>query len=151
MSTPSLTIRDPESADLKGWRPLWDAYIAFYEASVPEAVTALTWARILDPIGPVRGRLALREGRVVGFSHSILHANTWVAGPVCYLEDLFVDPAERGGGVGQALIQDLVDTGKREGWATLYWVTRAGNATARRLYDRFVPADDFVRYRIALG
>jgi len=31
------------------------------------------------------------------------------------------------------------------------WHTRADNAAARRLYDRFVPVDGFVRYALALG
>jgi len=34
------------------------------------------------------------------------------------------------------------------GWSRLYWHTRAGNLAARRLYDAFVQADDFVRYRL---
>jgi hypothetical protein len=33
----------------------------------------------------------------------------------------------------------------------LYWHTRGNNATARRLYDTFIPADDFVRYVVTVG
>jgi len=86
----------------------------------------------------------------VGFSTAVLHEGTWTTAPTCYLEDLFVDPALRGGGVGRALIQNLIDLGRSRGWSRLYWHTQAGNATARRLYDSFVQADDFVRYRLAL-
>ena len=39
-----LTIRDPDSKDEAAWRRLWSGYTAFYEADVPEAVTALTWS-----------------------------------------------------------------------------------------------------------
>lgn len=81
---------------------------------------------------------------------SVLHESSWTSSPVCYLEDLFVDPALRGGGVGRALIQDLIDLGRMRGWSQLYWLTRANNETARRLYDRFVEADSFVRYRLTL-
>ena len=35
-----------------------------------------------------------------------------------------------------------------EGWARVYWMTKADNLPARRLYDRFTRADDFVRYVI---
>jgi GNAT superfamily N-acetyltransferase len=80
----------------------------------------------------------------------VLHPGSWVATPICYLEDLFVDPLARGGGVATALIQDLVDLGKARRWSRLYWHTRAGNESARRVYDRFVAADDFVRYELDL-
>jgi len=48
--------------------------------------------------------------------------------------------------LGRALIDDLV----ARGWARLYWHTRQSNDTARRLYDTYVDADAFVRYRLFL-
>jgi GNAT superfamily N-acetyltransferase len=57
----------------------------------------------------------------------------------------------RGRGLGRALIEDLIALGRARGWSRLYWHTRQGNATARRVYDRFVKADDFVRYKMLLG
>ena len=144
-----MIIRNMEAADGAAWRDLWAGYNVFYAARVPEATTAHTWSRILDPASPLFGRLALAEGRPVGFSLCVLHEGTWVRDPICYLEDLFVDPQVRGKGVGRALIQDLVDLGRARGWARLYWHTRADNP-ARRLYDSFLPADDFVRYRMDL-
>ena len=84
---------------------------------------------------------------MIGFSTSVLHETTWTIAPVCYLEDLFVAPAFRGRGVGRMLIADLIERAKSNGWSRLYWHTRAGNP-ARRLYDEFDKADDFVRYRL---
>jgi GNAT superfamily N-acetyltransferase len=81
---------------------------------------------------------------------NVLHEGTWSTAPICYLEDLFVAPEARGGGIGRALIADLVERGKARGWSRLYWHTRAGNAQARQLYERFVAADDFCRYRLVL-
>ena len=146
-----ITIRDPGVGDEQVWRRLWAGYLEFYEASVPPAVTEATWARVLDPANPMFTRLAERDGQVVGFATSVLHEATWTLTPSCYLEDLFVDPAARGGGVGRALIQDLVDRGRSRGWSRLYWHTRADNAAARRLYDSFTEADPFVRYRLILA
>ncbi|HEY8263776.1 MAG TPA: GNAT family N-acetyltransferase, partial [Methyloceanibacter sp.] len=37
------------------------------------------------------------------------------------------------------------------GWSRLYWHTRESNVAARRLYDKFAKADDFVRYRLVLN
>lgn len=133
------------------WRDLWGQYVRFYESVVPEAVTAHTWSRILGQEEGFIGRVAERDSRVIGFSVSIVHGRSWTREPACYLEDLFVDPAVRGSGAGRALIQDLLAMGRERGWARVYWHTRQSNAVARRLYDRFVPADDFVRYAVAVA
>jgi GNAT superfamily N-acetyltransferase len=142
----AIIIRDPEPADKMAWRTLWSCYNAFYEVTIPEAVTARTWQRMLDPASPMFGRLAVADGEVIGFSVSVLHDSTWTSAPVCYLEDLFVAPKFRGHGHGRSLIADLVDRAKANCWSRLYWHTRASNP-ARRLYDEFAKADDFVRYR----
>ena len=45
-----------------------------------------------------------------------------------------------------ALIEWLRNAMRAEGWARLYWMTHRDNAAARKLYDRFCEADEFVRY-----
>ena len=115
-----------------------------------EAVTAGTWARILTPGSPLFGRIAEWKGELAGFTVSVLHQGSWTLDPICYLEDLFVAPKARGHGIGRALIADLLGRAKERGWSRLYWHTRQGNAPARRLYDTFAVADDFVRYRMTL-
>jgi GNAT superfamily N-acetyltransferase len=143
-----LLIREPAPEDEPDWRRLWAAYVAFYETVVSEEVTNSTWQRLLEPSGSMFGRVAEWHGKVAGFTVSVLHQGSWTLHPICYLEDLFVDPNARGIGIGRALIEDLVTRARERGWSRLYWHTRAGNAEARRLYDRFAAADDFVRYRL---
>lgn len=145
-----LVIRDPAPHDEGAWRVLWAGYCAFYETSVAEAVTAGTWTRILTPESPLFGRIAEWKGEVAGFTVSVLHQGSWTLDPICYLEDLFVAPKARGHGIGRALIADLVACAKERGWSQLYWHTQRGNVPARRLYDKFAVADDFVRYRLTL-
>jgi GNAT superfamily N-acetyltransferase len=149
MADAGITIRDPSAADEAAWRKLWSGYNAFYEADIPEAVTAHTWQRLLGPVSTMFARLAVINGEVAGFSLCIVHDSSWTIRSYCYLEDLFVAPKFRSRGCGRALIQDLVDRAKANGWSRLYWHTRATNP-ARRLYDEFTPADDFVRYRLSL-
>jgi GNAT superfamily N-acetyltransferase len=146
----AITVRAAVSADEPRWRELWAGYNAFYEADIPEAITQATWRKILNPAVPVFGRVADIDGRLVGFSNSVLHESTWESGPICYLEDLFVASTARGAGVGRMLLQDLVVLARQNGWPKLYWHTRANNITARRLYDTFTRADDFVRYVVRL-
>src|ERR1700730_18503679 len=104
-----LTIRAAAPADKDRWLELWAGYNAFYEATIPAAVTEATWRRILDANAPIKGRIAELDGKVVGFAHTVLHESTWTLAPVCYLEDLFVDPAVRRAGVARSLLQDLVE------------------------------------------
>lgn len=141
-------IRSALPSDEPVWRRLWREYLEFYAASIPDEVTNRTWQRILDPDSAVMCIVAEVDGQVYGFANCVVHEHTWETQPVCYLQDLYVMPAARGHGIGSALIEWLRNAMRAEGWARLYWVTREDNAQARRVYDRFTKADDFVRYVI---
>lgn len=145
----TVQIRDAMEGDEADWRRLWAGYVAFYKVAVSADVTSATWARILDPATPLFMRVAVADGHVVGFAICLIHHATWVKEPVCYLEDLFLDEAARGKGIGRALLDDLVDKARFNGWARLYWHTDEGNETARKLYDRYTEADGHVRYRMS--
>lgn len=145
-----LSIKDAAPAHEADWRGLWQGYLAFYDHPLPEATTAFTWARLMDPDSPLKARLAVLDGRIVGFAIHQHHPSTWVAGEDCYLEDLFVADGTRGHGVGRALIADLQALAAARGWKRLYWHTDEKNARARALYDSFVPSDGHVRYRMEL-
>ena len=145
---PLPTIRSALPTDEAAWRKLWTAYTDFYGVKLAGTVTDRTWKRILDPDSAITCVVAEVDGRVYGFANCVVHENTWETQPICYLEDLFVAPSARGHGLGRALIEWLRNAMRAEGWARLYWVTHEGNARARRLYDQFTPADDFVRYVI---
>jgi GNAT superfamily N-acetyltransferase len=141
-------IRAALPADEAAWRQLWRGYCEFYRVQLADEVTDRTWKRILDPDAQVMCIVAEVDGEVWGFAHCVVHENTWETQAICYLEDLFVTPASRGRGVGTALLEWLRNAMRAEGWARLYWMTRADNVDARRLYDRFAQADGFVRYVI---
>ncbi|MFN6952503.1 MAG: GNAT family N-acetyltransferase [Albidovulum sp.] len=146
----NLTLRDATPDDEAEWRRLWDAYLAFYDLVLSPEVTAATWARVMDPDSPMKLRLALRDGHIAGFALHQHHPSSWVAGDDCYLEDLFVDEAARGAGIGKALIDDLIALARTRGWHRLYWFTHEGNRRARALYDHYTLSDGHIRYRIKL-
>lgn len=145
-----MQIRDCEAGDYAAWRHLWEGYLAFYNVRLDEAVTAQTWARLMDAASPVKARLAVQGGAVLGFAIHHHHPSTWVMGEDGYLEDLYVDAAARGQGAGRALIDDLLALGRMRGWARVYWHTDASNARARALYDSYAPSDGHIRYRLTL-
>jgi ribosomal protein S18 acetylase RimI-like enzyme len=88
-----------------------------------------------------------KEG-VVGMANYLVHESTSTLTPVCYLEDLFVDPACRAAGIGKMLIDWLVAESKTRGCAYLYWHTKETNYRARGLYDKYGPHSGFLRYAI---
>lgn len=55
---------------------------------------------------------------------------------VVLLNDLFVRPERRGGGVGEALIAAAVEVARERGASHLRWFTALDNLPAQRLYDR---------------
>ena len=146
-----FTIRDLAARDKAAWLELWRGYCAFYQATVADAATETTWARLMDPAQPMLGLVACdAAARPVALAHCVLHLNTWTTQPVCYLEDLYVVPTARCTGAARALIEALAERGKREGWLRLYWVTKADNHRARALYDRVGQLTDWVRYDLPL-
>jgi GNAT superfamily N-acetyltransferase len=74
-------------------------------------------------------------------------ANTWSSQPICYLQDLFVDPAARGGGAAKALILACEERAKEKGAFRLYWQTQEYKGAARFLYDSITPRSSFIVYR----
>src|ERR1700674_4278269 len=127
-SAPPVVVRPVEPADEPEWRKLWAGYLAFYRQFLEPDVIESTWRRLLDPATrDMIGRAAVVERRVVGILHAVVHANTWSRAPDCYLEDLFVDPAQRRHGAGRALIEALADEGRTAGWRRIYWRTAADN------------------------
>src|SRR3546814_17797350 len=79
---------------------------------------------------------------LVGFTHYLVHRNTNMIEPVCYLEDLFTAEAARGTGVGRALIESVCAEARAAGLRRVYWITHATNKTAQRLYDQVAERSD---------
>jgi GNAT superfamily N-acetyltransferase len=146
----STILRTVTQGDYARWKELFDAYTRFYEREPEEKLTRHTWARILDPSSPIFCVVAEVDGRIAGIAHYLLHESTGTFTPACYLQDLFVDPEVRAGGIGKSLIDWIVAEAKARGWSRVYWTTRENNYRARGLYDKYTPHSGFLRYVINL-
>jgi ribosomal protein S18 acetylase RimI-like enzyme len=145
----AVTVRRIEARDEPRWRELWDGYNRFYEREPAEAITRHAWTRIMDPATPVHAIVAEREdARVIGIANYLIHESTSALTPVCYLQDLFVDPDCRAAGVGKAMIDWLLAEMAIQKWSRVYWHTRETNYRARGLYDKYTPHSGFLRYVI---
>lgn len=146
----TLELRGAKASDKKDFLRLWQGFLDGYGLTLPPEVTAFTWTRLMDPANPMSLRLACLDGVPQGFAIHQHHPSTWVLGNDGYLEDLYVAPEARGKGLGRALIEDLIDLSRKNGWRRLYWLTEIENATARKLYDQFCDNDGHIRYRMTL-
>lgn len=149
MSTP-LEIRPLRAEDRAGWEPLWQGYLRFYREQLPAEVTDHAFARLTEQRDGMFGLAAVADGRLVGFSHAIVHPSTWSTTSYCYLEDLFVDPGTRGTDAGRALIEATAAAGRERGSDKLYWQTQQFNGRARSLYDTVASLTSMVLYERAL-
>ena len=141
-------IRPIESRDEAEWRSLWTGYLDFYESAVPEAVYRSTFDRFfLEGECEPRCLVAEQDDCLVGIVHYFAHRHCWHEANVCYLQDLFADPAVRGTGVGRALIEAVYEAADRQGWVNVYWLTQSFNETGRRLYDRVGTLTPFIKYQ----
>lgn len=136
----SVRIRSVLQSDQERWRPLWDAYNAFYGREGPtalaESITAATWSRFFDPAEAVYALVAEDGGQLVGLVHYLFHRSTSRMNGVCYLQDLYTVPARRGQGIGRRLIESVYDAARLAGSSRVYWHTQHFNTNARALYDK---------------
>lgn len=146
----SITLRPVGANDHAAWLPLWQAYLRFYETELPEAVSASTWQRLLDGHEPTHSALAWVEGKAVGMVNFIYHRSNWSIEPSCYLQDLYVDSAVRGLGIGRQLIEHVYATAKADGCAKVHWLTHETNATAISLYEQVAERPGFIQFRKVL-
>ncbi|SEW05681.1 Ribosomal protein S18 acetylase RimI [Cognatiyoonia koreensis] len=145
-----VEIRSLRAADRAAWQELWTDYLTFYASSVNDAVYDTTFARLLgDDPQDFNGLIATVDGTPVGLTHYLFHRHNWKIENVCYLQDLYAAPSVRGQGVGRALIESVYSAADAAGAPTVYWLTQAGNSTARKLYDRVADCTDFIKYQRA--
>lgn len=147
---PEIIIRPIRASDEADWRRLWSAYLAFYETNVDEAVYQSSFARLIgDDVRDFNGLIAIVDGVTVGLTHYLFHRHGWKIEDTCYLQDLYVDPSQRGTGLGRKLIEAVYDAADDHGASTVYWLTQEFNTTARQLYDRIATKTPFVQYSSA--
>ncbi|HET7012591.1 MAG TPA: GNAT family N-acetyltransferase [Streptosporangiaceae bacterium] len=143
-----ISVGKLEPSDRAVWEELFRGYITFYERDEPQEMYDRAW-REFQADEKMHALGARIDGRLVGITHFLFHANT--SGPdVCYLQDLFTASDVRGQGVGRALIGAVEEIARARGCGRLYWMTHETNATARLLYDKVAHNSGFIRYHIPL-
>ena len=80
--------------------------------------------------------VAQADGKVVAFALFFTNFSTFLAQPGLYLEDLYVKPAHRGHGMGEALLTQLARLAVERGYGRFEWSVLDWNENAIRFYQR---------------
>jgi len=91
------------------------------------------------------------QGLPAGFALFFHNYSTFLAKPGIYLEDLFVDPAHRGRGIGKALLVELARVARARGCGRLEWSVLDWNEPAIGFYKSLgaVAQDEWTIFRVA--
>ena len=74
-------------------------------------------------------------GKSVGFALYFTTFSTFLCKPGLYLEDLFVEPAHRGSGIGKALLRSLAALAIERGCGRFEWRVLDWNQPSIRFYE----------------
>lgn len=75
-------------------------------------------------------------GHVAAFALAFTNFSTFLARPGLYLEDLYVQPAHRGLGLGKALLTHLAGVAVQRGCGRFEWSVLDWNTNAIRFYEK---------------
>jgi ribosomal protein S18 acetylase RimI-like enzyme len=130
-----IIVRRAAEADLEALLPLVRAYRRFYEQEPDEGrERSFIQKHLRDASSTVF--VALAGAQAVGFVQIFESWSTVRLAPVLILEDLFVDPAWRGNGIGRSLVYTSVAYARENGAASMSLETAIANEQAQRVYER---------------
>ncbi len=126
--------------------------LADYERASDRVVGSeeLLGAALFDDPPAAEAVIAEIGGQPIGFALFFTTFSTWLCRPGLWLEDLFVRPEHRGGGVGRALLAHLARLGVERGCGRVEWSALDWNTPAHEFYDRLGAArlDEWDGFRL---
>ena len=150
--TSRVTVRPAHAGDVGALLGLIHDLATFErEPDAVETDEGRLAAALFSESPTVFAHVAEDRDEVVGMAIWFLTYSTWTGRNGIYLEDLFVQPAHRGHGVGRALLTELAAIASDRGYARLDWSVLDWNEPALRFYRALgaVPMDDWIGYRLS--
>lgn len=134
---PSFHLRPAEPRDVAAIVGLIGELAEFERLTHLMAVTPASLAPHLFGERPVAEALVGEvDGQVVAFALFFVNFSTFLGQPGLYLEDLYVQPAFRGHGIGEALLVDLAKLAVARDYGRFEWCVLEWNEGAIRFYER---------------
>lgn len=133
----SIIIRDAVREDVPIMFELIKE-LALYEKA-PEQVTNTVEQMYVDGFGnnPIFGTIVLEvESEIVGMALYYFRYSTW-KGKRLYLEDLIVSETMRGRGLGEKLLESVIEKARQTACTGLMWQVLDWNEPAINFYKKF--------------
>jgi GNAT superfamily N-acetyltransferase len=133
----SIVIRDAVREDVPAMFELIKE-LALYEKA-PEQVTNTVEQMYADGFGenPIFGTIVSEvEGEIVGMALYYYRYSTW-KGKRLYLEDLIVSETMRGRGLGEKLLNEIIEKARQTACTGLMWQVLDWNEPAINFYKKF--------------
>jgi GNAT superfamily N-acetyltransferase len=73
--------------------------------------------------------------KIIGMIGVIYSVSTALGARVAWIEDVVIDPAHRGGGLGKKLVSGALDFAQKQGCARVMLLTDHDNLHAQKLYE----------------
>lgn len=147
----AVTVRRAGVEDLDEAARLFQAYLDFYQRPEAGPAPRRFIAERLER-GDSTILLAFADASAVGFIQLYPSFASLSMAPNWILNDLYVDPDARGGGVGEALMRAARELALEAGAAEIFLQTARDNEQAQRLYRRmgYERDDHFLVYALSL-
>jgi len=145
-----MKIRPYEKRDAKNLTGLIRALAADEKLTPPSPAAA---RRLIADIGRrISVLIAEVDGKPVGYAIYLFTYSSFLARPTLYLEDVFVLPEHRRGGIGGKFFEALRNAARRERCGRMEWVVLDWNTPAHNFYLKLgaKPLDNWVTYRMVL-
>lgn len=137
MNAPLHTLRAATPADLPAIVGLIRELAVFEQLEHLVVVTPESLQPHLFGARPVaEAAVGEVDGQVVAFALFFTNFSTFLGQPGLYLEDLYVQPAHRGSGLGKALLQHLGALAVERGCGRFEWSVLDWNENAIRFYEK---------------
>ncbi len=150
--SPTWSVRHVREDEFEAWTSLFRGYCDFYRWPTSDGHQEQIW-RWIHVERTVEALVALEvdeAGREIGEPWGLAHLREWVRplrGVVSgYLDDLYVDPAVRGGGAVEALFAEIERLALERDWAVVRWTTADENYRARAVYDKRALRTTWITY-----
>jgi GNAT superfamily N-acetyltransferase len=92
-----------------------------------------------------------KDAEVVGYALTFETYSSFLARPTLFLEDVFVLPEHRRGGIGTMVLRHLAREALRRGCGRMEWMVLTWNEPAIQFYDKLGAKrlEDWAAYRLA--
>jgi GNAT superfamily N-acetyltransferase len=152
--TPDFTIRPARRADAADIIRLIGALAEYEKLSDLAVGTVPLLEEQLFGARPAAEALIVERGaRAVGFAIFFTTFSTFLCKPGLYLEDLFVEPAHRGHGLGKAVLAKLASLAVERDCGRLEWRVLDWNEPSIKFYEslgaKILPEWELVRMTAA--